>query len=140
MKTRAVTALLGGMILMLAACTSTSEPDPGPVELQASLVGVWIFENETDDGAKVYTRAAALAGNRSGYEFGEHGGLKVRTAGWCGTPPVTWSNLDGLWDQVDDRLLEIRHPWRGEPRQFRLEVISLGARRLTCREQTPGGS
>ena len=106
MKTQAITVLLGGMILMLAACTSTSEPDPGPAEPQASLVGVWIFENETDDGAKVYSRAAALAGNRSGYEFSEHGGLKVRTPGWCGTAPLAWSNLDGLWERVDDRLLE----------------------------------
>lgn len=140
MKTQAVAALLGGMILMLAACTSTSEPGPTPAEPQASLVGVWIFENEADDGAKVYSRAAALAGNHPGYEFSEHGGLKVRTPGWCGTAPLTWSNLDGLWERVDDRLLEIRHPWRGAPRHFELEIISLSSRRLTCREQTPDGS
>jgi len=140
MKTHAATALLLGLSLILAACTSTSEPAPDPVDMGASLVGVWVFESETGDGVKIYTRAAALSGQRSGYEFGEHGGLKVRTAGWCGTPPVTWSNLDGLWDQVDDRLLKIRHAWRGAPREFQLEIISLGARRLTCREQTGGGS
>jgi hypothetical protein len=123
------------MTLLLAACTSTSEPDPGP-GLPISLVGVWVFEGETRDGAKVYTRAAALSGDRSGYEFQEHGGLKVRTSGWCGTPPLTWSNLDGLWDQVDDRLVEIRHSWHGSPREYQLEIISLGPRRLTCRETT----
>lgn len=139
MKNRGIATVMLGMALTLAACTSTSEPDPG-AESHGSLVGVWVFEDETDDGAKVYTRAAALSGERSGYEFGLHGGLKVRTAGWCGTPPLTWANLDGLWDEVDPGLLKIRHAWRGAPRQFELEIISVSARRLTCRERTGGGS
>jgi hypothetical protein len=141
MKNKEIPATILGLILvmLLAACTSTSEPDPGP-QPQGSLVGVWVFEDETDDGAKVYTRAAALSGGRSGYEFGEHGGLKVRTTGWCATPPLTWANLDGLWDEVDPGLLKIRHAWRGAPRQFELEIISVNGRRLTCRERTGGGS
>ncbi len=139
MKTRGSLALLTGMVLLLAACTSTSEPTPGP-NLPAALVGVWVWEGESDDGVKVYMRAAALAGDRSGYEFGEHGGLLVRTAGWCGTPPLNWSNLEGLWDQIDDRRLEIHHAWRGEPREYQLEIISLSPRRLTCRERNVDGS
>ena len=141
MKNRGITAALPGLILvlLLAACTSTSEPDPGPGP-HGSLVGVWVFEAETENGAKVYSRAAALSGERSGFEFGQHGGLKVRTAGWCGTPPLTWANLDGLWDEVAPGLLKICHAWRGAPRQFELEIISVDARRLTCRERTGGGS
>lgn len=139
MISRGITAIMLATVLMLAACTSTSEPDPGP-RPQGSLVGVWVFEDETDDGAKIYTRAAALSGDRTGYEFGSHGGLKVRTPGWCGTPPLTWANLDGLWEEVDPGLLEIRHAWRGSPREYQLEIISVGARRLTCRERTNDGS
>ena len=139
MKKRESIAILASMMLLLAACTSTSEPDTG-LPLSGALTGVWVFESETDDGTKNYTRAAALSGNRSGYEFGEHGGLKVRASGWCGTPPVTWSNLEGLWDQVDDRLLEIRHTWRGAPREYQLQIISISPRRLTCRERNGDGS
>jgi len=138
MKTRGSLALLTGMILLLAACTSTSEPDPG-LPLAASLAGVWVFEGETDGGAKVYSRAPALVGDRGGFEFGEHGGLKVRTSGWCGTPPVSWANLDGIWHQVDGRVLEIRHAWRGAPREYQLEIISLSPRRLTCRLRNGDG-
>ena len=108
MKTQGSLALLTGMILLLAACTSPSEPDPG-LPLAGALAGVWVFESEDDGGAKVYTGAPALSGNRAGFEFGEHGGLKVRTSGWRGTPPVSYSNLEGIWDQVDERLLEIHH-------------------------------
>jgi len=139
MKTRGSLALLTGMVLLLAACTSTSEPDAG-LPLSGALVGVWVFEGQAENGAKVYMRAAALSGDRSGYEFGKHGGLKVRAAGWCGTPPLSWSNLDGFWNQVGDRLLEIHHAWRGEPREYQLEIISLSPRRLTCRERNGDGS
>jgi hypothetical protein len=139
MNNRGITAVMLGLILVLAACSSTSEPEPGPGP-QGSLVGVWIFENETEDGTRTYTRAAALAGDRNGYEFGGHGGLKVRTSGWCGTPPLTWANLDGLWEEVDPGLVKIRHAWRGTPRQYELEIISVSARRLTCRERTGDGT
>ncbi len=138
MKTRGSLALMTGMFLLLAACTSTSEPDPG-LPLSGALAGVWVFESESDGGAKVYTRAPALVGDRSGFEFGEHGGLKVRTAGWCGTP-ITWSNLEGIWHQVDGRVLEIRHAGRGAPREYQLEIISLSPRRLTCRQRNGDGS
>ena len=138
MKTRGTLALLAGMMLLLAACTSTSEPDPG-LPLAGSLAGVWVFEGETDNGAKIFRKAAALAGDHEGFEFREHGGLKVRTSGWCGTPPLTWSNLEGLWDQVDERLLKIRHAWRGQPREYQLEIIALSPRRLTCRERNGDG-
>jgi hypothetical protein len=139
MKNRGTLALLTGTVLFLAACASTSEPDSG-APLAGGLVGVWILESETDGGAQIYTRAPALSGRRAGYEFKEHGGLKVRTAGWRGTPPVTYANLEGLWDQVGDKLLDIRHAWRGQPREYQLEIISLSPHRLTCRLRSAGGS
>ncbi|MEN8005853.1 MAG: hypothetical protein ABFS42_02515 [Candidatus Krumholzibacteriota bacterium] len=127
-----------GLTLLLAACTSTSEPDPG-LDQQRTLVGVWVYEGETDDGAKVFMRAAALTGNRPGYEFSEHGGLIVRTAGWCGTPK-TWLNQEGLWSRPDDRLVDICHAARGGSKKYQLEIISLTSRRLTCRERNDDGS
>ena len=137
MITRGYFAIAIGLILFLAACTSTSEPDPGP-DQSRTIVGVWVFEEKTDDGAQVFMRAAALSGDRSGYEFGEHGGLKVRTTGWCGTP-ITWLNHDGLWSRVDDQLLDICHANRGGSKEYQLEIISLTSRRMTCRERTGDG-
>ncbi len=130
-------AIAIGLTLLLAACTSTSEPDPWP-DQPGTLVGVWVFEDKTDDGAQVYMRAATLTGDRSGYEFGEHGGLKVRTTGWCGTP-ITWFNHEGLWSRIDDQLLNIHHANRGGSKEYQLEIISLTTRRLTCRERTDDG-
>ena len=127
-----------GLTLLLAACTSTSEPYQWP-DQPRTLVGVWVLEGETEDGAKIYMRAAALTGDRAGYDFGEHGGLKVRTTGWCGTP-ITWLNLEGLWGQADDHLLDIRHAIRGGSKNYQLEIVSVTSRRLICRERTDGGS
>lgn len=138
MITKGYFAIAIGLTLLLAACTSTSEPDPWP-DQPGTLVGVWVFEEQTDDGAKVYLRAASLTGDRAGYEFSEHGGLKVRTTGWCGTP-ITWLNHEGLWSRVDDQLLDICHASRGGSTNYRLEIVSLTSRRLICRERTDGGS
>ena len=130
-------AIAIGLTLLVAACTSTSEPDPEPGQMR-TLVGVWVFEGETDDGAKVYMRAAALSGDRPGYDFGEHGGLKVRTTGWWETP-ISWLNHEGLWSRNDGQLVNIRHADRGGSQEYQLEIISLTSRRLTCREKTGSG-
>ena len=131
-------AIAIGLTLLLAACTSTSEPDPWP-DQPRTLTGVWVLEGKTEDGAKIYMRAATLTGKRAGYDFGEHGGLKVRTTGWCGTP-ITWVNQDGLWSQVGKQVVDIRHAIRGGSKNYQLEIVSLTSRRLICRERTDGGS
>ena len=139
MKSRESLAMMIGMILLLAACTSTSEPGPRP-DPSRSLVGAWVLEGETADGTQIFARAASLSGDHPGYEFGEHGGLKVRKEGWCLTPPITWMNHEGLWRLVDNRLLNIRHAGRGSPLEYQLEIMSLGPRRLTCRVRADPGS
>lgn len=139
MMIRGSMAMVMGMALFLTACTSTSEPDPGP-DLSRNLVGVWVLEGETANGILIFARSAALSGDHPGYEFGEHGGLKVRKSGWCGTPPATWSNHEGLWNLADNRHLRICHAWRGSPLEYQLEIMSLGPRRLTCRVRPGSGS
>jgi hypothetical protein len=138
MITKGCFAIAIGLTLLLAACTSTSEPDPWPEQPRA-LVGVWVLEGETDDGAKVYMRAATLNGDRAGYDFGEHGGLKVRTTGWGGTP-ITWLNHEGLWSREGKQVVDICHARRGGSTKYQLEIVSLTPRRLICRERTDGGS
>ena len=138
MKTSITIAMIMGLTLLLAACTSTSEPgresDP-----PGSLIGVWVLEDKEADGIQVFARAASLAGDHLGYEFSEHGGLKVHKPGWCGTPPITWVDHEGLWDLVDDQLLDIRHAGRMGPQEYQLEIISLSQRRLICREKSDPG-
>jgi len=139
MKTRGTFALAVGMTLLLAACTSTSEP-VSPPGSPLDLVGVWVLENKEAGGIQVFARAPSLTGNHLGYEFSEHGGLMVHKPGWCGTPPITWMNHEGLWHLADERLLDIRHAWRGRPQEYQLEIISLDQRRLVCRVRTDSGS
>lgn len=138
MITKGYFAMAIGLTLLLAGCTSTSEPDQWP-DQPRTLAGVWVLEGETEDQAKIYMRAAALTGDRSGYDFGEHGGLKVRTTGWCGTP-IAWANHDGLWSQAGKQVVDIRHAVRGGSKNYQLEIVSLTSRRLICRERTDGGS
>ncbi|MCK9996105.1 MAG: hypothetical protein KAH56_07475 [Candidatus Krumholzibacteria bacterium] len=139
MKTSITFAVAVGMTLLLAACTSTSEPiqESHP---EGGLVGVWILEENETDGIQVFARAASLSDNHLGYEFSEHGGLLVRKPGWCGTPPITWMDHEGVWNLIDDQLLDIRHAGRGSPQEYQLEIISLSHRRFVCRVKVDSGS
>jgi len=139
MKTSITLAVAVGMMLLMTACTSTSEP-AREIDSSASLIGVWVLEDNEADGIQVFARAASLTGSHLGYEFSEHGGLKVHKPGWCGTPPITWMDHEGLWSLVDDQLLDIVHAGRGSPQEFQLEIISLSQRRLICRQKTDPGS
>ncbi len=139
MKTSITLAVAVGMTLLLAACTSTSEPVQGP-DLLGSLVGIWVLEEKEADEIQVFARAASLSGDHLGYEFSEHGGLLVHKPGWCGTPPITWMDHEGLWSLVDDQFLDIRHAGRGSPQEYQLEIISLSQRRFVCRVIVDSGS
>lgn len=138
MKTSMTLAVAVGMMLLMTACTSTSEP-AREIDSSASLIGVWVLEDNEADGIQVFARAASLTGSHLGYEFSEHGGLMVHKPGWCGTPPIAWVNYEGLWDLVDDQLLDIRHAGPGSPQGYQLEIISLSQRRFVCRERTAPG-
>ncbi len=138
MKTSITLAVAVGMMLLMTACTSTSEP-AREIDSSASLIGVWVLEDNEADGIQVFARAASLAGSHLGYEFSQHGGLKVHKPGWCGTPPITWMDHEGLWNLVDEQLLDIVHAGRGSPQEYQLEIISLSQRRFVCRERTDPG-
>jgi hypothetical protein len=139
MTSRETAALMLGVALLLSAGASTAEPDPEATR-PADLVGIWVLAEQEAEGVQVFARAASLTGDQPGYAFGPHGGLVVRQAGWCATPTMTWSNLEGLWRLSENRLLDIHHPWRNGPRAIRLEIVSLTQRRLVCRVRTDPGS
>ena len=54
--------------------------------------------------------------NSPGIEFRKNGTLiKRQNAGWCGTPPITYSNQEGSWKILSDTSIQISYDyWRGQ--------------------------
>ena len=54
-----------------------------------------------------------------GYQFLKGGKLIVRqNSGWCGTPPISYENVSGSWEFLDDNKLLLNYPyWGGQIRQ-----------------------
>lgn len=69
------------------------------------LIGNWtnaIYENETTS----FSRANELPKDNYGISFKVDGSLVEKTSGWCGTPPLSFFNLEGNY-QLKDSLITI---------------------------------
>lgn len=85
-------------IIILIACEKSNEPI---VNNSDKLIGYWINPVAIDTVWK-YERANSLKDNDYGFAF-KSGQLFVerKNAGWCGTPPISYTDFDGTWTKND---------------------------------------
>ncbi len=131
MRTIALKMLLCGVaILCNVSCGSSDPTEPA----SPSIYGAWgAVSTDQKTGLRTYERLAELTGRRNGYEFNLGGSLVIRNFGWCGTPPLTYSNFEGSWQKEGDRILTLSYHELGVVQDFRLEVVALSASDLRCR-------
>ncbi|TYA74888.1 hypothetical protein [Seonamhaeicola marinus] len=97
-------------ILLLAltlGIMSVQCSDNGSVAINEDnlLIGNWVEPNYSEEKT-VYKRAASLPNEAYGISFKEDGSLVERSSGWCGTPPLTFFNINGSWE-LDGTLIEL---------------------------------
>lgn len=119
--------LLLFFVITLIGCEETIEPK---VNNSDPIIGSWINPQYTDTLWK-YERANALQENSPGITFKPDGLLIERkNAGWCGTPPITYSNYNGSWTRNDSLIQITVDYWRGEA-DYQWKIISMDDRYLT---------
>lgn len=75
----------------------TCDSDNGPIiDSNNLLIGHWV-EADYSNEQTIFKRAAALPNDAYGIAFKANGDFVERSSGWCGTPPLTFSNYNGLW-------------------------------------------
>ncbi len=75
------------------------------VDADNLLAGNWsnvTYENETT----TFKRVTSLEENAPGISFIKNGEFIERTSGWCGTPPLTFYNINGDWE-LENSVLKI---------------------------------
>ncbi|MCE3295632.1 MAG: hypothetical protein K0R65_1346 [Crocinitomicaceae bacterium] len=81
-------------------------PNPG-------IIGHWVLGNYQVETA-VYHRRSDFDKDKAGIWFQDNGKIvKRQNSGWCGTPPITYKNYDGTWEQTSDSTLVIRYKFWG---------------------------
>ena len=73
----------------------------------------------------VFTRSLKFTDNHA-YKFIDDGTVIERqNAGFCGTPPITYTDNTGTWTIINDNLIRIKVPYWGGTLNYRLEIVSL---------------
>lgn len=107
-------------LLILSNCDRSFTP-----EINDSIVGVWVLEAYENDASYLSSKKV-LEKDKPGYIFYENGKLLERkNSGWCGTPPISYSNFDGTWTKISTNLYEIEVGYWGGTTIYQLEILSL---------------
>ena len=72
--------------------------------------------------------------NKYGFVFFEDGTfIERRSVGWCGTPPLVYSNSIYKWKPAGENLINVK--W-GEPDYLHIEIISINKKELKAKITT----
>ena len=114
-------------IIILIACEKSNEPI---VNNSDKLIGYWINPVATDTIWK-YERANSLKDNDYGFAF-KSGQLFVerKNAGWCGTPPISYTDFDGTWTK-NDSVINITVGYWGGLADYQWKIILIDNNSLT---------
>jgi hypothetical protein len=117
MQTKPILLLL---VILLASC----EKDQVNITNTDKLIGYWT-NPVANDTIIEYSRADALLNNCYGFGF-KAGQIFVerKNAGWCGTPPVSYADFEGVWEQ-NDSLLIINVGYWGGTVDYQWKIISI---------------
>jgi hypothetical protein len=97
-----------------------------PVNQQKTEIEcIWIFDSY-ENGHYVYKKAEQFDPKKQGIAFKENGELiKRQNAGWCGTPPISYSNFEGKWKWTAEDTILIEYKYWGGVANAKLKVVSL---------------
>jgi hypothetical protein len=92
------------LVLVLVATIGCSQDETIPIDESNKLIGHWINPVYTDAEIQL-TRARSLKSDAYGMSFLAESQCVERSSGWCGTPPLTFSDFEGSWTKTDSVLI-----------------------------------
>jgi hypothetical protein len=112
------------IIIFLASFLFSCKKDEIKIDYDNLLIGVWNYSDFKDD-ATIFTRSSDFIDNLC-YKFNPDGTLIERkNSGFCGTPPVSYSDYPGSWKAINDTVIEINGIYWGGTTTYQLEIESL---------------
>ena len=95
------------------------------------LIGSWV-EPIYDGDKTTFKKANALPDQNYGILFKENGDFVERSSGWCGTPPLIFSDYKGTW-LLDNMLVTIFQ--ESYPTNYAWRIVSLTENELVVKRE-----
>ncbi len=88
------------LILSFALFVGCDDSDDITINASNKLIGYWL--NQETEGLELrFKRAGSLKKDVYGIAFLSENECIERTSGWCGTPPISYFDMQGSWSQKD---------------------------------------
>jgi len=125
---------IGGAALLLCLLSCQKEAStPEDLGRNRGIVGTWVEDSLLGDVKTLY-RAGDLDPDQYGFVIGEDGSyVERKNVGWCGTPPITYSNFEGSWTALSDSLLSITVGYWGGTMTYQLRILTVDDQYLEIR-------
>ncbi len=95
------------------------------------LLGNWVLP-VYDEGKTTFTRNNSLPDQGYGITFKQNGSLVERTSGFCGTPPLSFFNVEGSFT-LEDNLISIAT--QGFPSFYAWRILELTENKLVVKRE-----
>jgi hypothetical protein len=106
---------------LLTAC----EKDNINIDPDNLIIGTWVNAGYQND-IQILLRSPELSDENPGIIFSADGTLTERkNSGWCGTPPISYSNYPGTWNVVNDTLIQVSSEHWGGTMTYNLNIKSV---------------
>lgn len=104
---------------------SKNEDDKPIINQNDLIIGTWV-NAQYNDSVYILTRSTELLDDKDGLTFNSDGTLIQRAnSGWCGTPPISYTNYTGSWTQFPDNRYFIETEFWGGITSFEIEIIAI---------------
>jgi hypothetical protein len=117
--------ILISLIIVISSCSK----EEIKIDPNNPLIGTWNYSDYSDN-AMIFTRSEKFIENHC-YKFNSDGTLLERNiAGWCATPPVSYTDYKGKWTLLNDTLIQLNVTYYDAPRSYKLDIKSLDSNYL----------
>lgn len=114
--------------VIMCSCNKSSELE---IDINNLLIGNWTQPTYTNETI-TFERSNTIQNDTYGVSFKEVGYFVERSSGWCGTPPLVFTNYEGTW-QLNGTLISVMN--QNYPGNFNWRVISLTENQLIVKRE-----
>ena len=87
------------------------------------IYGAWV-EKSGDNGIRILERSNDLHKDKYGFIIHSAGTFTERkNSGWCGTPPISYANFEGIWKFEYDDLINIEVDYWGGRTNYKFKIL-----------------
>lgn len=117
--------------ITLLACSESEEQIT--IDPNNQLIGSWSYAEYNEDDTITYKRVNGTISDEYTCTLKNNGSfIEHKNAGWCGTPPISFSDFEGTWQQQNNKVI-IQSEYWGGTQNLKWEIIALTEEILTLK-------